>query len=72
MLMTVKLRRDDNFQVKPEAEQLDGKTFAFSSGWDITEDDSGIYVGEIAMIPRDESYPTDAPLWIASGDLIAA
>ncbi len=69
----VKLRRNDVFKVKPEAEQLDGKVFEFREMWAIEEDDTDLpIVGEKAMSPKisDETYPRDAPTWIASGDLI--
>ena len=71
-LMTVKIRRTAGLVVKPEAEAVDGKTFAFQTGWDISSEDSSIYVGETAMIPWGGNYPVDAPAWIASGDLIPA
>lgn len=54
--------------VKPDANKIDGKTFLFTKGWDI-EDDHPLYAGEMAMITADDSYPIDAPGWIASGDL---
>ena len=57
-------------KVRPEAEAIDGKAYNFEEGWIITESDSSLYVGETAMIPRDEDYPEEAPHWIASGDLI--
>lgn len=63
----VQLRRD--WQVKPNAEQLDGKVYEFYHGWVIEKEDSDLYAGETAMIPSDENYPRDAPCWIASGDL---
>lgn len=68
----VKLRRDETFQVKPEAEQLDGKVFELREMWVIEDEDTSLpIVGEKAMSPRpnDETYPKDAPIWIASGDL---
>ena len=70
-LMTVKIRRTENLKVKPEAEAIDQKTYKFMEGWKITEDDSSIYVGEVAMIPHDDSYPVEAPAWISSGDLVS-
>ena len=70
MRMQVKLRRGDGWNLKPEAEQLDGKVFDFCSGWEITKDDSSIYAGEHAWVPDLKSgYPLEAPAWIASGDL---
>lgn len=68
--MTVKLRKD--WEIKPEALQLDGKTYQFRHGWLITEEDSSIYAGEQAMIAFDPTYPEDAPVWIATGDLVSA
>jgi hypothetical protein len=64
----VKIRRD-LAEVKPESEQIDGKAFFFREGWIIGADESIIYGGETAMITIDNSYPLDAPIWIASGDL---
>jgi len=69
--MTVRIRRCEGWQVKPWAEKIDGKTYSFRKAWDITKDDSSIYAGEQAMQPIDETYPFDAPAWIASGDLIS-
>lgn len=64
---TVKFRREAEWIVKPNAEQIEGKTFLFEPGWIIDEIDH--YNGEIAMIPLDDHYPESAPVWIASGDL---
>jgi hypothetical protein len=71
-LMKVQIRRDSGLKVRPEAEQIDGKCFDFIEGWYISEEDSSIYVGETAMIPRhlNTDYPYSAPDWIASGDLV--
>jgi hypothetical protein len=66
---TVKVRRGEGLSVKPEAEQIDGKTYRFIRGWII---DHGMYLGEIAWCPQDKNYPLDAPAWIASGDLVPA
>lgn len=63
----VKIRRDFSRAIKPEAEQVDGKIFWFVYGWSIDDEDP--YPGEVAWCPRDETYPKDAPLWLASGDL---
>jgi len=65
---TVKIRRDLGMSVKPNAEQVDGKTFLFEKLWTM-EPDASMYPGEIAWGPRDERWPVDAPGWIASGDL---
>jgi hypothetical protein len=62
------IRRDIGREVKPEAEQIDGNVYWFEHGWVMYEDD--LYPGEIAWIADDETYPKDAPIWIASGDLV--
>lgn len=64
---TVRIRRDIDRGVRPEAEQIDGKTYAFRLGWTMGEDDP--YPGEKAWIPADPAYPINAPHWLASGDL---
>ena len=65
---TVRIRRDFPRAVRPEAEQLDGKTFRFTYGWPMDKIDP--YPGEIAYIPcRGQGWPEGAPPWIASGDL---
>ena len=64
---TVRIRRDIGREVRPEAEQLDGKTYTFTYGWLMDENDP--YPGEQAWLPRDSTYPVGAPPWIASGDL---
>ena len=64
---TVRIRRDFGREVKPEAEQTDGKTYAFRRGW--LMDKSDPYPGEEAWLPHDPAYPVEAPAWIASGDL---
>jgi len=63
----VRIRRNIGRGVKPEAEQLDGRIFNFRFGWEMNDDDS--YPGEAAFIPDDSRYPTNAPIWLASGDL---
>lgn len=68
--MKVQFRNID--KIKPEGVQLDGKVFAFKAMYELTQDDTSIYVGETAMMPVDSNYPEDAPTWIASGDLVAA
>ena len=65
---TIRIRREFERNVRPEAEQIDGKTYAFRFGWLMGEDDS--YPGEEAWIPADPAYPRSAPVWIASGDLV--
>lgn len=63
----VNIRRELN-DVKPEADQIDGKVYPFNRGWLI--DDIPHYISEYAMIPTMGcGYPEDAPIWIASGDL---
>jgi len=57
--------------VKTEALQLDGNVYIFREGWVMCKEDTSIYVGEVAMIPQDSSYPLNAPYWISSGDLVA-
>lgn len=69
MKMTVKIRRELGMEVKPEAEEIDGKTYNFTVGWVMNDEDA--YPTETAYIPRDPDYPDNAPIWIASGDLIA-
>lgn len=64
---TVRIRRDFQRGVRPESEQIDGKTYGFTFGWTMSEDDP--YPGEDAWIPADPAYPRNAPHWIASGDL---
>jgi hypothetical protein len=56
-------------EVRPEADQIDGKIYSFRDGWLIRDDETTIYYGEFAMLPDDDDYPSDAPSWIASGDL---
>ena len=63
---TVRIRRNIG-PVRPEAEQIDGKTYTFTTGWLMDEIDP--YPGEQAWLPQDPTYPVDAPPWIASGDL---
>lgn len=61
--------------LREEALQLEGETFDFSFGWFMGEDDP--YPGEIAWIPPmrkkygrpEDTWPDNAPSWIASGDL---
>lgn len=65
----VSIRRGDNWNVRPGAEQLEGKVHTFSFGWEITADDRSEYAGEIAWISDRDGWPDDAPVWIASGDL---
>jgi len=68
MKYRVNIRRD-LAEVRPCAEQIDGKVFNFVVGWTMDGADTTIYIGEVAMIPHDDDYPTDGPNWVASGDL---
>ena len=69
MKYRVELRR--NFaEIKENAKQIDGKTYNFVEGWVMNNEDTSLYIGEMAMVPRDENYPMNAPDWIASGDLV--
>lgn len=67
---TVKLRRGHRFRVRPEAEALEGLRHEFSFGWDIDEADRLQYAGEVAWVPSRDSWPDNAPTWLASGDLV--
>lgn len=66
---TVRIRQD-LAEVRECVKQVDGKSFDFSPGWVMDEEDTSIYIGETAMLPRDPDYPLEAPGWIASGDLV--
>lgn len=70
---TVKLRRGEGWNVKPEAEILDGRTLSFDRSWDWRD---GIYDGETTWVISCECWETlksegvkGAPTWLASGDL---
>jgi hypothetical protein len=65
---TVKIRRDLGISVKPNAEQVDGKTWLFEKLW-VFESDDRRYPSETVYRPVDARWPIDAPGWIASGDL---
>lgn len=68
---TVRIRRGEGWDVRQEAESIDGKRYRFTYGWKITLDDSRIYVDEIAWIPDEKSgFPDSEITWLASGDLI--
>ena len=64
---TVRIRRGGDWHVRPNAEQIDGRTYRFRYGWVMDEDDP--YPGEVAFLPDDPAYPDDGPTWVASGDL---
>lgn len=63
---TVRIRRGEGWNPKPEAEALDGQRFRFVCGWRQDEDDP--YPGEFAMMPR--PWWENGIVWIASGDLV--
>ena len=63
----VRIRRGEGWNVRPEAEQVDGNVYLFKYGWEFAPDER--YPGEVAWIARDALWPADAPTWIASGDL---
>jgi len=65
----VKIRRD-LAKVKPEAELIDGQIYNFIEGWVMDECDTSLYIGEVAMLPRDVNHPRFAPVWVARGDLM--
>lgn len=65
---TIRIRRGDGWNVRPEAEYWDGRRLRFRAGWIMDEDDTEIYVGEWAMIAQDVDEDFN-PGWIASGDL---
>ncbi len=65
----VKIRRGPGWEVKPDAELIDGKVFEFTNGWVMDEKDTSIYIGETAMLPHDDTWPYCEIGWLASGDL---
>ena len=67
---TVKIRRGGDWEVKPSAECVDGIRHTFTEGWEATEDDTSIYVGETVWIPARHGWPDEAPTSISSGDLV--
>ncbi len=67
---TVHLRRGPGFNVKPEAERLDGKRLRLCVAWAMGGDDPAIYEGEWALLlSHEDSSEEDDLLWIASGDV---
>lgn len=54
----VVIRRNLGPEIREEADKIDGLTFFFEPGWVIEDRDE--YAGEIAMLPRDPTYPTIA------------
>lgn len=69
MKAKVKVRTDLAFKIRRNTEDIDGKVFSFVFGW-MLEDSHDRYPGEEAWLPRDPEYPSDAPIWLASGDLV--
>lgn len=69
IIATVKMRRGDGWHVKPCAEQIEGRRHRFLYGWKMDEGDTSLYAGEIAWIADHADWPSDAPAWVASGDL---
>lgn len=67
----VRLRRGEEWNVKPSAEVLDGLTVMLEFGWPLTHNETSIYVGEEAwmIISHHEIIDAGAPMWLASGDL---
>jgi hypothetical protein len=66
---TIRIRKGKHWKIKPEAKAMDGRRVRFSFGWQITKEDSSIYVGEDACILHPEDCREGEPIWIASGDL---
>lgn len=64
----VRIRRDIGRQVRPEAEEVDGKVYVFRFGW--VQGDGDQYPGEKAMVPNDFDWPADAPPWMSEGDCL--
>jgi hypothetical protein len=52
-----------------DALAIEKKVYNFDEGWEITENDNPVYVGQTAMFPFDSRWPKEAPGWIASGGL---
>jgi hypothetical protein len=67
-LMRVKIRRNLSDPVRPEAEQLDGREFTMVYAW--TQGPDERYPSEKVYVPYSLTHwPSDAPAWIAEGDL---
>lgn len=66
-LYRVKLRRDAEHVVKPNAEQLNGNVYRFWYSGACC--DTPLYGDELMMVPCDPSYPEDAPTWVSLEDL---
>ncbi len=67
----VRLRRDERFTVKSEAETLDGSCVTVTTGWQFLEKEGTRrpeYEGEWAMMLDRDCDPGVG--WIASGDLV--
>lgn len=67
----VKVRQNIGVDVSLYAEQIDGKEYNFTFGWDCDGNDLSAYKGEQAWMVADDTYPDSAPRWLASGDLEA-
>jgi hypothetical protein len=67
-LFQISIRDIPGKQIKPAARAIDGQRYYFSCGWVMNTDDK--YPGEIAWIADDPKYPMEAPIWLASGDLV--
>lgn len=67
---TIKMRRGQGWEIKPEAGGLDGLRVRLMASWRMTKADTSIYVGEFAMTPHDDRSARLLPFtWIASGDI---
>jgi hypothetical protein len=65
----IRIRKGGGWNVKPHAALMDGRFVRVSFGWEITKEDSSIYVGEDACILHPEDCREGEPIWLASGDL---
>ena len=63
---TLRFRRGEGWNVKPELEAWDGKEITVRYGFKLDKEDTSLYVGEIAYVVMDEDWPSG---WVASGDL---
>jgi hypothetical protein len=69
----VKIRTGPRWPDCPNAELVEGKTFRFRFGWQLTHEMGGRFAMEAAMVPmRDDPahpYPEMGPPWLSIGDL---
>ncbi len=65
---TIKIRRDLDRTVRPNAECLDGLKCEVVVAWLMDEGDP--YPGEFSLVLPDHLYEVSDILWIASGDFI--